>query len=92
MALPLRWQPTSKPTTSVRKLTVVPGRRRAARFAISLTVLVCIVMMGAIYVHTRIAERQLEIDQLQRSVLQAQEDFDVLRAQRADLRLSLIHI
>ena len=86
MALPLRWQPTSKPTTSARKLTVVPGRRRAARFAISLTVLVCIVMMGAIYVHTRIAERQLEIDQLQRSVLQAQEDFDVLRAQRADLR------
>ena len=44
------------------------------------------VMMGAVFLHTRIAERQLEIDSLERSVRQAQEDFDVLRAQRAELR------
>jgi hypothetical protein len=43
-------------------------------------------MMGAVFLHTRISERQLEIDQLQRSIRQAQEDFDVLRAERADLR------
>lgn len=86
MALPLRWQSASKSTTQVRKLTVVPGRRRAARFAIGLTVLLSVVMMGAVFLHTRIAERQLEIDQLERSVHQAQEDFDVLRSQRADLR------
>ncbi len=42
--------------------------------------------MGAVLLHTRIAERQLEIDQLDRSMRQAQEDFDVLRAERADLR------
>lgn len=86
MAFPLRLQPSGKPTTQVRKLAVVPRRRRAARFAIGLTVLVSAVMMGAVFLHTRIAERQLEIDVLERSVRQAQEDFDVLRAERADLR------
>jgi len=86
MAFPLRLQPSGKPTTRVRQLAVVPRRTRAARFAIGLTVLVSAVMMGAVFLHTRIAERQLEIDQLERSVRQAQEDFDVLRAERADLR------
>lgn len=73
-------------TQGPRTLAVVPGRRRAARFAIALTVMLSGVMMGAVYLHTRIAERQLEIDQLERSLRQAQEDFDVLRAERADLR------
>jgi hypothetical protein len=86
MAIPLRWATASKPTPRNPKLTVVPGRRRVARFAIGLTVLVSAVMIGAVLLHTRIAERQLEIDQLERSVHQAQEDFDVLRASRADLR------
>jgi cell division protein FtsL len=67
-------------------LSVVPGRRRFAWFAVALAVLVSIVMMGAVLVHTRIAERQLEIDRLERSVRSAQEDFDVLRSQRAELR------
>jgi hypothetical protein len=44
------------------------------------------VMMGAVLVHTRIAERQLEIDRLERSVRAAQESFDVLRSERAELR------
>jgi hypothetical protein len=51
-----------------------------------LTVLVSAVMMGAIGLHTRIAERQLEIDALERSVRSAQEEFDVLRSERAELR------
>lgn len=72
--------------TEPRQLTLVPARRRVAWFAVSLTVLVSAVMMGAIGLHTRIAERQLEIDELERSVRRAQEDFDVLRAQRAELR------
>ena len=92
MAIPLRHERFAKPTSPVvspfrrQQLAVVPGRRRVARFAIGLTVLISVVMMGAVFLHTRIAERQLEIDQLERSVRQAQEDFDVLRAQRAELR------
>ena len=52
----------------------------------TLTLLVSMVMAGAVLLHTRIAERQLEIDRLERSVRQANEDFDVLRAERAVLR------
>lgn len=91
MALPLR-QPaprrrkTAETAVGPTTLAVVPRRRRVAWFAITLTVLVSIVMMGAVLLHTRIAERQLEIDRLERSVRQAQEDFDVLRSERAQLR------
>lgn len=98
MAIPLRHpaeprrstSPSARRSTTAvdgrRALAVVPGRRKAARFAISLIVMLSVVMMGAVFLHTRIAERQLEIDQLERSLRQAQEDFDVLRADRADLR------
>ena len=86
MAFPLRHASPSRSPIRKRQLAVVPGRRRAARFAIGLTVLISVVMMGAVYLHTRIAERQLEIDQFERSVRQAQEDFDVLRSERAELR------
>lgn len=68
------------------ELVILPARRRIAWFAVLLTVLVSAVMMGAVLLHTRLAERQLEIDRLERSVRQAQEDFDVLRAERAELR------
>jgi hypothetical protein len=44
------------------------------------------VMLGAAVLHTRLAERQLEIDRLERSVATAQERFDVLRRHRAELR------
>ena len=67
-------------------LSVVPARRRVAWFAVTLALLVSVVMMAAIGLHTRIAERQLEIDELERGVRAAQEEFDVLRSQRAELR------
>lgn len=91
MALPLRHASTDQPHSTEASsdrttLTVVPRRRRFASFAISLTVLVSVVMMGAVLLHTRIAERQLEIDRLERSVREAQEEFDVLRSRRAQLR------
>ncbi|MDJ0770217.1 MAG: hypothetical protein QNJ12_15560 [Ilumatobacter sp.] len=86
MASPLRSFATGRRSPARPDLAVVPGRRRFAWFAVSLTVLVTIVMMGAVLLHTRIAERQLEIDRLERSVRQAQEEFDVLRSQRAELR------
>ena len=89
MAAPLRLAgPTKRATKPADRanLSVVPARRRFAWFAVTLTVLVSAVMIGAIAVHTRIAERQLEIDELERSVRSAQEEFDVLRSQRAELR------
>jgi cell division protein FtsL len=89
MAFPLL-QPVQprrgKVADNPRKLTVVPARRRVAWFAVTLTVLVSAVMMAAVGLHTRIAERQLEIDELERGVRSAQEEFDVLRSQRAELR------
>ncbi len=89
MAIPLL-QPGPAKRSSItpveRQLTVVPARRRFAGFAVALTVLVSAVMMAAIGLHTRIAERQLEIDELERGVRSAQEQFDVLRATRAELR------
>lgn len=83
---PKRPADSSQANPPRRQLVLVPARRRFAWFAVSLTVLVSAVMMGAIGLHTRIAERQLEIDALERSVRGAQEDFDVLRSQRAELR------
>lgn len=80
--LPKRGAATDNP----RKLAVVPARRRVAWFAVTLTVLVSAVMMAAVGLHTRIAERQLDIDGLERGVRDAQEEFDVLRSQRAELR------
>jgi hypothetical protein len=79
---------TPAPSSAARRvqLRVVPGRRRAAGFAAFLSTLVAIVMLGAAVLHTRLAERQLEIDRLERSVGAAQERFDVLRRHRAELR------
>jgi hypothetical protein len=94
MAIPLR-QRDRRPTTgrpaaesaaTRPQLAVVEGRRRVAWFAVSLSVMIGGVMMGALALHTRIAERQLQIDHLERSVRQSQVDFDVLSAQRAELR------
>lgn len=89
MASPLRAtrRTAAAPTTSRQPdLAVVQGRRRVAWFAVSLSVMIGGVMVGALALHTRIAERQLQIDRLERSVRQAQTDFDVLRAERAELR------
>ena len=86
MASPLRNLAPLRSPFRAPKLHLVPRRRRVAWFAVTLVVLVAVVMMGAILVHTRIAERQLDIDQFERSVRQAQEEFDVLRFERAELR------
>ena len=92
MAIPLRQRPArqrpSAPTIgSARpKLRAVPARRRLAGFVVTVTFLVAALMMGAVLLHTMIAERQLEIDRLDRGLRSAQADFDVLRAERAELR------
>ena len=43
-------------------------------------------MLGAAVFHTQLAERQLEIDRLERSVQAEREMFDALRHERAVLR------
>ena len=43
-------------------------------------------MLGTVVLHTRLAERQGEIDRLEAAVTDARERFDVLRQQRAELR------
>jgi hypothetical protein len=48
--------------------------------------LVVALMLATVVLHTRLAERQLQIDQLENSVTEARERFDVLRSQRAELR------
>lgn len=95
MALPLRRrEPVAPAKRRARpaapppqpRLVVVSYRRRFASFAVAVTVLVGAVMIGAVLLHTTIAERQLQIDSLEQSLRTAQKDFDVLRAQRAELR------
>lgn len=86
MASPIRLlTPGRTSVTPHPKLEVVP-RRRFAWFAVATTLLIAVVMVGVVLLHTRIAERQLEIDRLGRAVRQEQETFDVQRARRAELR------
>ena len=86
MALPLRAPGARDRRALAPKLAAVPSRRRFARFAVALTVLIGAVMIGAVMLHTRLAERQLDIDEIERALRDEQEQFDVLRAQRAELR------
>jgi hypothetical protein len=86
MAIPFRRDPTYQAPAGPAPLGLVPARRRVARFMVALTVLLGAVMIGAVLLHTRLAARQLDIDSLERSVRQEQEQFDELRAQRAELR------
>lgn len=90
MAIPLRTRDRRAVVSTTRRvqpnLAVVEGRRRVAWFAVTLSVMIGGVMVGALTLHTRLAERQLQIDELERSVRTAQTDFDVLRAERAELR------
>ncbi len=89
MAIPFRrgTEPVPASRTGLsRTLTLVPARRRLANFALVLTVLLGGVMIGAVLLHTQLAKHQLEIDRLERAVRQEQEQFDMLRAQRAELR------
>lgn len=86
MASPIRLLTPGRHPDAPKPHLVVVKRRRFAWFAVGTTVLISIVMVGAVLLHTRIAERQLEIDRLGRAVRQEQETFDLQRARRAELR------
>lgn len=83
---PLRRSAPSQPVSDGPQLQVVPARRRAAGFVATLSFLIVGLMLGAAVLHTMLAERQMHIDRLERSVAAAEDRFDVLRRQRAELR------
>ena len=68
-------------------LSVVRARSRWPAIAGgALLVAVMVAMLGAAVFHTQLAERQLEIDQLERQVQEERARFDELRRDRAVLR------
>jgi len=68
------------------ELRLVPPPRAAANAVILLVTMIAVLMLAAVVLHTRLAERQLEIDRLEEEVDSARARFDVLRQQRAELR------
>ena len=58
----------------------------AINAALVLGFVVVVLMLGTVVLHTRLAERQGDIDGLEAAVTAARERFDVLRQQRAELR------
>lgn len=68
-------------------LAVVPRRRRwPALVAVLVWTMLFLALMAAAVFHTQLAERQLRIDRLERSVATERERFDELRYERAELR------
>lgn len=78
-------QHASPPKTAVA-LAVVPGRRRVAWLFVTLMMVVTAAMGGTVFLNTRLAERQIKIDQLDGDVRDQQKRFEQLRARRAELR------
>lgn len=68
------------------ELRLVPQPRAAANALILLVAMIAGLMLAAVVLHTRLADRQLEIDSLEAEVTSSLERFDLLRQQRAELR------
>jgi hypothetical protein len=78
--------PTAAKPATRPDLRIVPKPRAAVNAALILGFLVVVLMLGTVVLHTRLAERQVEIDRLEQAVDDARSRFDVLRQQRAELR------
>ncbi len=77
--------PTPVPGTRP-DLRIVPRPRAAVNAALLLGGVVVVLMLGTVVLHTRLAQRQVEVDRLEQAVDEARARFDVLRQQRAELR------
>ena len=94
MAVPIRKQSTaarvSAGSAQSKKpaLTLVASRGRRWPAALGGFALLVVLagMLGAAVFHTQLAERQLKIGELERSVNDERERFDELRYRRAELR------
>jgi hypothetical protein len=67
-------------------LRLVARPRLAINAALLLVGAVVSLMLAAVVLHTRLAERQVEIDRVESAVTEARSRFDLLRQQRAELR------
>lgn len=65
------------------QLQVVPRPQRFVGFMLALVAVVVVGMMAVTVFHTRLAERQFQLDVLDRRVAEEQARFDVLRRERA---------
>ena len=86
MALPLIDPARAKRPQGRPKLSLVQTRGRAARVIIVAFAAAALGMALIAVLHTQIAARQFQIDQLDRRIAAANEDFDALRSIRAELR------
>jgi hypothetical protein len=68
------------------QLTVVPRRRRNARLVAVAAFFASCLMLGAAAFQTQLARRQVDLDRVDRQIRVAQNEFNDLRSQRADLR------
>lgn len=69
-----------------RELAVVPRRRGAASAVLVVATLLFGVLLGITAFQTRLAERQLQLDRVERQVSAARDHYDQLRQARAQLR------
>jgi hypothetical protein len=65
---------------------VAPRGRRAAHVAVVMSVLLGMAMLGAAAFQTRLAQRQVELDQLDTDISNSREQYETLRRERAELR------
>ena len=96
MAVPMR-SATQKTSTSQKKaavqapalaLSAMPTSQRRWPVALGGIALLVVLagLLGAAVFHTQLAERQIRIDGIERSVKEERERFDELRFRRAELR------
>jgi Tfp pilus assembly protein PilN len=77
----------TRSTAPALRLTPSEQRRRWPMVVGVFAMLVVLAgLLGAAVFHTQLAERQLRIDKLERSVREERERFDELRYERAELR------
>ncbi len=65
---------------------VAPRGRRAAHVAVVMSVLLGLAMLGAAAFQTRLAQSQVQLDQLDTDISGARELYETLRRERAELR------
>ncbi|MFT3854858.1 MAG: cell division protein FtsL [Ilumatobacteraceae bacterium] len=67
-------------------LVVVPRRRRVSRLITVGFAVVFALMLGAATLQTQLARRQVELDKVERSIRDANQQYNDLRRQRSELR------
>ena len=86
MARPMIRSTVGIVSASRPQLTVVPRRRRTARLVAVAAFFASCLMLGAAAFQTQLARRQVQLDQVDRQIRLARNDFNALRSQRAELR------